>query len=79
MILSVDFGGSYDSTLSPVDKGEPPFQQQQQQQRLSMSSTLNEILDAMKSSHSGGLKFFNNVTGLPPLTFIGKKTNFEIH
>jgi len=38
-----------------------------------MTSTLNEIIDAMKSTRSGGLNFFNQTVGLPSYTFIGNK------
>ena len=39
-----------------------------------MTSSINEILDAMRATNCGGLTFFNRIPGLPPLTFIGEKS-----
>ena len=41
---------------------------------LKMTSSINEILDAMRATNCGGLTFFNRIPGLPPLTFIGEKS-----
>ena len=38
---------------------------------LKMTSTLNEIIDAMKTPVAGGgLNFLKSITGLPPFTFV---------
>jgi hypothetical protein len=40
---------------------------------LKTTSSVNEILDAMRAAPpSGGLTFVSRVPGLPPLTFIGE-------
>jgi hypothetical protein len=76
--LSNDGGSSYESpsSFALTENGTGSDNSSSEHRNtLKTTSSVNEILDAMRATHAGGLTFFNRIPGLPPLTFIGTFTD----